>query len=341
MCVGAGWAARERHLPALKADGRVRVLGVIDRHADRAEALARASALSHSGTSLEEPWVEQADCLTIATPPLEHAPLVRIGLERGWHCLCEKPFAFPAGEAAELVEIARRRGRVLAVVHNFQFAHSGRRLFELVDEGRLGNVEAVYALQLSNPRRRLPAWYKTLPGGLFLDEAPHLLYLLRRILGKLELRLVDARLDGPEIRDLTATFEHQSVWASLSMSFAASVSEWQFVVVGRRAVAALDVFRDLLIVVPNDGGHRAREILRTSARVLAGHLTGSAYSGLRLAGGRLLYGNEEVVRRFVDAVEGRPDQLRWMSGEDGHAVVDCIEGVLRQTGLDPTGASPV
>jgi len=81
----------------------------------------------------------------------------------------------------------------------------------------LGVIEAAYGFQLSNHRRRLPHWYRDLVGGLFVDEAAHLLYLFRRILGKLEPRTVDARLDGQEIRDLNATFDHDSIWASLSM----------------------------------------------------------------------------------------------------------------------------
>ena len=44
-CVGAGWATRERHLPALAADPRVRVLGVIDPHPERAAASRIASRL--------------------------------------------------------------------------------------------------------------------------------------------------------------------------------------------------------------------------------------------------------------------------------------------------------
>jgi scyllo-inositol 2-dehydrogenase (NADP+) len=339
-CVGGGWVTRERHLPALKGDLRVRVLGVIDSHPERAEAAARAFGLEHWGRSLEEPWLDGVDCLTIGTPPHAHAGFIRAALDRGWHCLCEKPLAFPATEAAELVQSAREAGLVLGVVHNFQFSRSGGRLFELVESGQLGPVEAVYGFQLSSPERRLPHWYQDLPGGLFLDEAPHLLYLIRRVLGRLEPRMVDARLDGHEIRDLSATFAHESIWASLSMGFGASVSEWQFIVVGARAVAALDVFRDILVVLPSDGSHRARDILRSSVRMVAGHVAGVASSGVRVVSRRLLYGNDEIVRRFVDAVEGRHERLRWLAGEDGYAVVSCLEDILGRAGVDAAMPAP-
>jgi scyllo-inositol 2-dehydrogenase (NADP+) len=310
------------------------VIGIVDGKPERAAKAARDFKLPHWGSSLDEPWTAEANCLTVGTPPMAHADLIATALERGWHCLSEKPFAMPVDRAAELAQQAKEKGLVLCVVHNFQFSRSGSRLFELVESGALGRVEAVYAFQLSNPKRRLPQWYQALPGGLFFDESPHLLYLLRRVLGRLEPRTVDARLDGTEIRDLVATFEHETIWASLSMSFGASVSEWQFVVVGTESIAALDIFRDILLVLPNDGGHRAREILRASAYAVGGHLAGVVSSGARLVGKRLSYGNSEVVGRFVDAIEGDMERVRWMTADDGYAVVAAIEKLLHRAGIE-------
>jgi predicted dehydrogenase len=334
VCAGAGWATCSRHLPALTGEPRVEVIGIVDRNEARAAKAADDFKLAHWGTSLDAPWAAEADCLTIGAPPMEHAELIGEALRRGWHCLSEKPFAMPGDHAAALAAEAKEKELVLCVVHNFQFSRSGGRLFELVETGRLGAIEAVYAFQLSNPRRRLPTWYQSLPGGLFFDESPHLLYLLRRILGgRLDPRAVDARLDGTEIRDLVATFEHDTIWATLSMSFGASVSEWQFVVVGTESIAALDIFRDILVVLPNDGGHRAREILRASAHAVGGHLAGVVSSGARMVGKRLSYGNTEVVARFVDAIEGRPERARWMTADDGVAVIDAISALLVRAGI--------
>ena len=259
---------------------------------------------------------------------------MRTAVDNGWHCLCEKPFLFPSAEGRRLVGLADERGLVLAVVHNFQFSRAGDRLFALIDRGSLGEVRALYGFQLSNPERRLPHWHSALPGGLFLDEAPHLLYLTRRILGRLDPRTIDARTRGREIEQLTMTFEHPAIAATIAMSFDAAISEWTLTVVGSRATAVLDVFRDSLVVLPNDGRHRAREIARTSALLLAGHARGAAATGLALARRRLLYGNDRVVRAFVDAVLGDRQGLVGMAGTDGVAIVECLEIVLSRVGLD-------
>src|SRR5262249_12493631 len=106
------------------------------------------------------------------------------------------------------------------------------------------------------------------------------------------------------------------------------------------AVAALDVFRDILVVVPNDGSHRGRDILRSSARMIGGHAAGVVTSGMRLVGRRLLYGNDEVVGRFVDAVEGHPERLRWLTADDGHAVVACMQDLLERAGVPSASNAP-
>lgn len=333
VCVGAGWVTGERHVPALRADGRMRIVGVIDRDLGRAKDAARRAGAANAGVSLAEDWVGDAQAVTIGAPPPAHAALVDAALERGLHCLCEKPLALSADGARALAVRADERHRVLAVVHNFQFARSATRLFDLVARGRLGELRSVRGVQLSNPRRRLPAWHAALPGGLFTDEAPHLLYLLRRLLGGLDVQMVDGRVEQGEVAAIEATFAHERLWATLSMDFRASVSEWQLVVTGERATAVLDVFRDILVVLPNDGAHRGREILRTSARLVSGHLLGTASSGVRLLTHSLHYGNDEVVRRFGDAVGGDASALEGISAEDGADVVAALDELRGRLGV--------
>jgi predicted dehydrogenase len=336
VCVGAGFAGTERHLPSLKRDPRVTVVGVIDHDADRARAAARKHRLPHFGGSLAEEWVDAADACTVAVPPRAHESAVREALGRKLHVLCDKPFVLPSNRGHALESEAREQQRVLAVIHNFQYGRAGSQLFRLLAAGELGAVREVHALQFSNPRRRLPAWHGELPGGLFSDEAPHLLYLLRRILGTLDVGTVDGRVVDGTVQNVAVTLAHPEVWATLTMSFDASISEWQLLVVGERGAVALDLFRDVLVRVGNDGGHRGREVLRTSAALIGTHVAGVALSGARLAARRLDYGNDEVVRRFVDACEGRPERLEWLTAEDGRAVCAAAEEILQRLGVAVT-----
>lgn len=62
------------------------------------------------------------EALVIATPAASHGPLAKAALAAGKHVLVEKPLALTVAEAEELVVLARRRARVLAVDHTFVHA---------------------------------------------------------------------------------------------------------------------------------------------------------------------------------------------------------------------------
>ena len=339
--VGLGWVTTNRHLPWLLRDRRVSVAGVIDPHRERVDRVAARHRVRHVAVTAdpgEVPWLSQVDAVTVGTPPRTHASLARSFLDAGKHVLLEKPFAVSPGEAADLEEAARRAGRVLAVVHNFQFSRSITRLRRLVAEGALGELRSIWGVQLSNPRRRLPAWYEDLPLGLFYDESPHLLYLVR-CLSPTEpvadqARILRSRGGHATPHQVDLAMHAADVSVRISIDFEAPVSEWQLAVLGSRRLAVVDLFRDVLVVVGNDGLHRGREIVGTSWAALRTHLLGVAASGSLLLRGRLSYGNDEVIRRFVGACleGGTPDGI---AAADGRRVTALQHWVIARCSEDP------
>jgi scyllo-inositol 2-dehydrogenase (NADP+) len=331
--IGLGWVTEHRHLPWLSRTAGAELVGVVDPDPVKARRFARGYGVEHSSGSLphEVPWLEQVDAVTIGTPPTTHRPLVDAYLRAGKHVLVEKPLAMTVAEANGLLEIAAGAGRVLAVVHNFQFSRSVLKLLYLLATGRLGEVQGVWATQLSNPRRRLPAWYDELPLGLFYDESPHLLYLVRAVLGaepELKTAFVAPSRHGKRTpAHVSAEFDAGGVPVHLALSFEAPVSEWHLAVLGSRRLAVVDVFRDILVTTANDGRHGPLDILRTSFEAGLGHYRGVLSSGALHALGRLSYGNDEVMRRFVSAcLDGRePDGI---SGADGRQVVALQHAVM-------------
>jgi scyllo-inositol 2-dehydrogenase (NADP+) len=311
--IGTGWVGTHRHLPTLRADKRFQVVGVIDRHQERAAAAAEHFGLDRIAvaSSLKDVnWLEDVDAVTIATSPDAHARLLAEARSLGLHVLTEKPFTLDFHDA----ELAAAPGdSVVAVMHNFQFARSAERLWRDLAAGRLGAIRSVNAIQLSNKARRLPDWYEELPLGLFFDESPHLLYLLRRVVPDAALRDVDILLGTGGRRT------PQLVWArysgeggaqiplTLSMNFESAVSEWYLTVHGERAVGIVDIFRDIYIRVPDDRSHTTSTVLRSSLAATWGHWSGYASSGALHVTGRLRYGVDGVIGRFADAIEAGRD----------------------------------
>jgi scyllo-inositol 2-dehydrogenase (NADP+) len=331
--VGLGWVTTHRHIPWLRRTTGAQLIGVIDRRADRVTKATAEFGVSLGAVSSDAdgvPWLDDIDAVTIGTSPMSHHAVASGFLRRGKDVLLEKPLTMTVEESRDLTDLASRNDRVLGVVHNFQFARSVRRALLLLERGSLGPLREVWGLQLSNPLRRLPDWYEELPLGLFYDESPHFFYLMRRFLG-----------DGVTVGSTSvvrhpgrqtpisvgAQLENGTVPGRIDMHFEAPVSEWQLMVVGSRRLAVVDIFRDILVTLPNDGEHSAREILRTSAEAGARHLVGAVTSGVLHASGRLAYGNDEVMHRFVSSCRTR-SQPRGIGGQDGAAVVALQHAVL-------------
>jgi len=85
---------------------------------------------------------------------------------------------------------------------------------------------------------------------------------------------------------------------SIQMNFEAPVSEWHVAAIGDKGIGTVDLFRDIAVYTPNDGDHKALEVLRSSASSSWHHWRGYVGSGLKHVRGTLRYGNDEVFRRF-------------------------------------------
>jgi predicted dehydrogenase len=188
------------------------------------------------------------------------------------------------------------------------------------------------ALQVSSHLRRLPTWYRALPGGLFFDESPHMLYLLQHFMGPLRVDGVRATPDPETGHPTTLEVQLQGTGgaAALTMLFDTPLSEWHIGLVGSRGVIDVDLFREFAFHVPGDGAHKAFDILGTSARTMAGHARGVLTSGTRLVTKRQTWGHGPIIGAFVDSVlAGVPPPV---APESALAVVEVMEAILEHVG---------
>src|SRR4051812_11239784 len=299
--IGLGWVACARHIPAMKRNKSYELVGVIDRRPGRAAEVAAKIGCRHHGetgdlSSLD--WLRDVDAVTVATAPSSHCDIVCQALALGKHVITEKPFASTVAEGEAMVAAAHANDRCLAVVHNFQFARSTRRLLRDLESGKIGRITGISAIQLGNPRRRLPTWYEELPLGLFYDESPHLLYLLRRLAGQLSLAKAVVVPSSTGLRTparIDAWFRAEQAYPiTLSCNFESPVSEWHLMVFGEKRLAIVDVFRDIYLSMPNDGEHDTGRVLRTSIAATGQHWYQHFVSGIPHLRGKLAYGNDEV-----------------------------------------------
>lgn len=336
--VGLGWVAQNRHLPAMDRSSRFKVVGVIDRRDGRAGDVATKRGYARHAvaqTLAAVDWIDEVDAVTVATAPMAHHALVAEALALGKHVLTEKPFAMQVSEGADLVSRAGAVDRRLAIVHNFQFARSTTKLFADVRSGRLGMIRGIDAVQFGNPNRRLPDWCEELPLGLFYDESPHLLYLLRAIAPSLRLRrslIVPSSTGLKTPARLEAWFDGGSTVCPirLACNFESAISEWYLMVTGADAVGIVDIFRDIYIRLPNDGRHGTATVLRTSLTATMQHWLQHLTSGLPHLTGRLSYGNDEVFERFARGIGGDTAAMTPIGGESAQAVLTLQHAIINR-----------
>jgi predicted dehydrogenase len=111
--VGIGHLGRH-HVRILSGMEGVRCLGAFDIDRARLEAVTS----EHGVPALDSATAAtEADAVVVATPTVNHRQTAGMLIEAGCHVLVEKPVAASVTEAEELVELAQRHDRVLAVGH--------------------------------------------------------------------------------------------------------------------------------------------------------------------------------------------------------------------------------
>ena len=141
--LGAGTVAH-RFACGLRRVPETRVVAVASRSAPRAESFARRWGVPRWYADYDRLVGDpQVDVVYVATPNHRHYRDVLRALEAGKAVLCEKPFAMNAGEAAEMIDVARRRRLFCMEAMWMRFLPAMQRLNDLV--GQLGELQMVTA----------------------------------------------------------------------------------------------------------------------------------------------------------------------------------------------------
>lgn len=129
----------------------------------------------------------EVDVVYIGTPHEFHRRDVAMCLEHGKHVLCEKAFTVDAREAAELIDLARRRKLFLMEAMWTRFFPIHVRLRELLAAGVIGELAGLIVHQNYMAAVDPAGTYERRMGmGTFLDQAPYGVGLAHSLLGPIE-----------------------------------------------------------------------------------------------------------------------------------------------------------
>lgn len=337
--LGLGQVARVRHVEAYSRDPRSSVVAAYDPDPSKQD-LANHLNLPFFTTDLEAFWAQPTDVVSVCSPPYAHKQCVLDALAAGRHVLVEKPMTMNAADCRELGQAAQAANLKLCVAHNFLYGRAMSLARETLESGKVGDVTGVTAVQWSSWNRDLPSWHPQLPGGLFFDEIPHFLYLMESLLGPLTVEHAWSQQGGPDgTREewrVDAALKGPRGFGSLTAWFGAPQSEWVVSVGCTRGTIVMDLFRDMAVVLPPEDKRDYRYILEIPTRATAQRWRRIIqWIGTRVFRGRHLYGHEQLVAQFLDAIE--QDGPVPVSAEDGARVLEGMAAVLDAAGIHTSG----
>ncbi len=134
VVVGVGDIAVRRVIPAIQAESRSNLYGVVTRDLAKAAPL-NTRAWTNLGEALSETAVH---AVYVATPVFLHAPHTIQALRAGKHVLCEKPMAMNEAEARSMLRTASETGKTLGVAYYRRSYPKVQRAQELLDAGAIG-----------------------------------------------------------------------------------------------------------------------------------------------------------------------------------------------------------
>jgi 1,5-anhydro-D-fructose reductase (1,5-anhydro-D-mannitol-forming) len=134
IVVGIGDIATRRVIPAIQAEPRSRLYGLVTRDPAKAEPY-NTKVWNTLDQALTDPAVQ---VVYVATPVFLHALQTIHSLRAGKHVLCEKPMAMNEAEARSMVDTAKESGLTFGVAYYRRAYPKVQRAKQLLDAGVIG-----------------------------------------------------------------------------------------------------------------------------------------------------------------------------------------------------------
>jgi len=299
--VGVGYLGRF-HAQKYRALDDVELVGVCDLDAAAGRAVAENVATRYYPDYRELAGL--VDAVTIAASTTAHFALAKFFLEHGVHVLVEKPMTRTSREAAELNELAARRGLKLQVGHVERF-----------NNALLSAREGLTAVRFIECHRLAPFKGRGADVNVILDLMIHDLDVILSLVGAKPVNVsavgIPVLTDDVDIANARIEFANSAI-ANVTASRASTSAQ-----------RMVRVFQPNQYVAIDFGGGEVRRVTRTGA-------PSEGMAALKSESWNLEKGDALLAetRSFVDAiVEDRPCEV---SGEDGYAALALAEQIIAE-----------
>lgn len=244
--IGTG-AISGAHIEAyLQFPQRCKIVALCNLNPDKAEAKRAQYGLDARVVSdYRELFQDGIDLVSLCLPPYVHAPATIDFLKAGSHVIVEKPMASSLKECDEMIEAAKRSGKLLSVIAQNRFRNPIMKLKQVLDSGLAGRILHAQADSLWwRGHSYYDLWWRGTwekeGGGPTLNHAVHhidgLLWMLGRP-SEVLASMTNVAHDNAEVEDLSiAILKYPSgALGQLTSSVVHHGEEQQYVFQGERA----------------------------------------------------------------------------------------------------------
>lgn len=177
----------ECHIDAYVENPHVELYAFCDINEARLREMGQRYGITRLYTSEEEMLksLPELDAVSVCVWNSNHAPCSIMALEAGKHVLCEKPMAYSTAAAQEMLDAAKRSGKLLQVGFCCRYGRDAKLIEDLREEGFFGDIyyaKAAYLRRHGNPG----GWFCNKDfsaGGPMIDLGVHVLDLTRYLMG--------------------------------------------------------------------------------------------------------------------------------------------------------------
>jgi predicted dehydrogenase len=134
IVIGIGDIATRRVIPAIQAEPRSRLYGLVTRDPAKASTYG-VQAWGTLDEALADPAVH---AVYVGTPVFLHAPQTIQSLRAGKHVICEKPMAMNEAEARTMLKTAEESGKTFGVAYYRRCYPKVQRAKQLLEAGAIG-----------------------------------------------------------------------------------------------------------------------------------------------------------------------------------------------------------
>ena len=199
-----------------------------------AELYPEAKAFGLLEDAIADPGV---DAVVLATPAEAHHKMALVALGGGKDVFVEKPLALEWEEGLEMVEAARRYGRILMVGHLLRYHPAIVKIQELLTQGSIGRIEYIYSNRLSMGKIRREE-------NALWSFAPHDISVVLALTGErpLQVTATGGAYLQPNVADVTVSnlLFDRGTRAHIFVSWLHPYKEQRLVVIGSKQMVVFE-----------------------------------------------------------------------------------------------------